>query len=586
MNRVAQLSAYGLFILLWLPGLAAAQTAPAPRHIMPYALSSGVHQGQGSAPVVAFEEVVRAAGAPWVRLSFGEARLGRGSFVTVTSLKDGATQRLDARAMAQWSNTSAYFNGDAVELRLHVAPGDRDVSVAVDAVVVGEDGAGPLSQCGPTDDRVPSTDPAAGRLLNIGCTGWIIENGKIVTAGHCLATSSLANVLEFNVPPSLSSGALQHPGPEDQYTVDTSSRVFSNGGIGNDWGVFTVFDNTVTGLQPIDAQGAAFTLKQDLGPANIRITGYGVDDGVDNQTEQTHVGPNAGSSGTTMRYQTDTEGGNSGSPVIDDATGMAVGVHTHGGCSTSGGGNNSGTSTFNAAFWDALGVGGGTQDVSITLTPIGAPIVIDAAGGSFQYDIEVTNNGASSADVDIWIEVSGPGGSRTIGPISRTIAAGGTIARTLTQTVPGGLPAGTYTQTGSVGSYPTADASDGFTWEKAAAKAAGAVVVSDWATDFEALGAEAGAPEADLPAAFTLDQNYPNPFNPTTMIAFTLPEAGEVTLRVFNALGREVATLAEGFREAGSHQVRFDATDLSAGIYVYVLQSEGFRQTRRMVLLK
>ena len=64
-------------------------------------------------------------------------------------------------------------------------------------------------------------------------------------------------------------------------------------------------------------------MKQDLGPANIRITGYGVDDGVDNQTEQTHVGPNAGSSGTTMRYQTDTECGNSGGPVIDDATGMA-----------------------------------------------------------------------------------------------------------------------------------------------------------------------------------------------------------------------------------------------------------------------
>ena len=586
MNRVSQLFAYGLFVLLWLPGLAGAQTAPAPRHVMPYALASGVHQGQGSAPVVAFSEVVRAAGAPWVRLSFGEARLGRGSFVTVTSLKDGATQRLDARAMATWQNTSAYFNGDAVEVQLHVAPGDRDVSVAVDAVVVGEDGVGPLSQCGPTDDRVPSTDPAAGRLLNIGCTGWIIENGKIVTAGHCLATSSLANVLEFNVPPSLSNGTIQHPGPEDQYTVDTSSRVFSNGGIGNDWGVFTVFDNTVTGLQPIDAQGAAFTLKQDLGPPNIRITGYGVDDGVDNQTEQTHVGPNAGSSGTTMRYQTDTEGGNSGSPVIDDATGMAVGVHTHGGCSTSGGGNNSGTSTFNAAFWDALGVGGGTQDVSIALTPIGDPIVIDAAGGSFQYDIEVTNNGTSSADVDIWIEIAGTGGSRTIGPISRTIAAGGSISRTLTQTVPGGLAAGTYTQTGSVGSYPTADASDSFTWEKAAAKAAGAVAVSEWADDLEALGAGNDAPEADLPAVFTLDQNYPNPFNPTTMIAFTLPEAGEVTLRVFNALGREVATLAEGFREAGAHQVRFDATDLSAGIYVYVLQSEGFRQTRRMVLLK
>ena len=103
-----------------------------------------------------------------------------------------------------------------------------------------------------------------------------------------------------------------------------------------------------------------------LAPPTIRITGYGVDfnDPTRNQTQQTSNGPNAGSAVTTMRYQVDTEGGSSGSPVIDDATGEAVGVHTNGGCNQAGGGSNSGTSTFNTAFWNAL-----NPTISITVVP-------------------------------------------------------------------------------------------------------------------------------------------------------------------------------------------------------------------------
>jgi hypothetical protein len=119
---------------------------------------------------------------------------------------------------------------------------------------------------------------------------------------------------------------------------------------------------------PKQAQNAYWPLVQDLGPDSIRITGYGVDDGTANQTQQTHIGPNAGSSGTTMRYVTDTEGGNSGSPVIDGLTNSAVGVHTHGGCSVSGG-NNNGTSTFHAAFWAAVDQGAGGCPVELPSNP-------------------------------------------------------------------------------------------------------------------------------------------------------------------------------------------------------------------------
>src|SRR5690606_9610625 len=315
-----------------------------PQHVEPYVAASGTYDGQDgprAAVYTAYTHTVRVPDAPWLRLHFGAADLGAGSYLTVRSLSDGAEQRLDAGALAEWYGTSAYFNGDAVEVALHVAPGDRGVFVRLAEVVVGEHGA-PESQCGPEDNRVASDDPKAGRILSVGCTGWLIHDDKVVSAGHCLQSG--ATTLQFNVPPSLPGGTLQHPGPEDQYSVDAGSRVFVNGGVGNDWGVFRVFDNTQTGLQPSVAQGATFAVRQDLLPPTIRITGYGVDGGTSNQTQQTHTGPNAGSSGTTMAYQVDTTGGNSGSPVSDEATGVAVGVHTHGGCTTAGTGSNKGTS--------------------------------------------------------------------------------------------------------------------------------------------------------------------------------------------------------------------------------------------------
>lgn len=332
-----------------------------PAHFESYSLHSGTHDGIGKSAgsfALVYREVVRIKDVPWMRLFFNGGDLGKHSYLVLTSLKDGAWQRLEAQSLQQWQFTSAYFNGDAVELKLFVNQFDKAVFISMDEVMVGEiiPPAPIESQCGPTDDRIPSNNPAAGRLMNIGCTGWIITNGLLVSAGHCLDGSG-ANVMEFNVPLSLPNGTVQHPGPDDQYAVDVSSKNYTNGGIGNDWGTFEVFDNPNTGLPPIVAQGAAFTVVQNLTPDSIRITGYGVDNGTANQTQQTDVGPNAGSSGTTMRYRTDTEGGNSGSPVIDWSNGTAVGVHTHGGCTVSGG-NNSGTSAFHPDFWAAVNVPG------------------------------------------------------------------------------------------------------------------------------------------------------------------------------------------------------------------------------------
>ncbi len=353
----------GILLFVFLGPLAAelaAQTAELPRHTETIAWTSGSHGGAlGEAketPQLALQDMIQVPGAPWIQLRFSGGHLGQNSFVELTSVADGATQDLDSEQLAQWGNRSAYFNGDAVEIKLFVAAGDQGVSIDVPEVVVGEWGSpADKSICG-VDDRIASTEPRTGRIDPVGCTGWVISSGQQLSAGHCLANGPNNETLSFNVPPSLPDGTVQFPHPRDQYSIKQSSFDYVDGGIGNDWGTFEVFNNGGTNQQPIAAQGS-FSVEQNLDSANIRITGFGVDSGTTSQTNQTDVGPNAGSSSTTMRYRTDTRGGNSGSPVIDEATGVAVGIHTHGGCNT-GGGSNKGTSFFNSALWNAIGAPG------------------------------------------------------------------------------------------------------------------------------------------------------------------------------------------------------------------------------------
>ncbi len=90
----------------------------------------------------------------------------------------------------------------------------------------------------------------------------------------------------------------------------------------------------------------------------------------------------------------------------------------------------------------------------------------------------------------------------------------------------------------------------------------------------------------NTPSKFELMQNYPNPFNPSTTIKYQIPEAGMVTIKVYNILGQEVATLVNGMKNSGSYEVNFNANNLASGIYVYRLQAGDFLQTKKMLLLK
>jgi hypothetical protein len=88
------------------------------------------------------------------------------------------------------------------------------------------------------------------------------------------------------------------------------------------------------------------------------------------------------------------------------------------------------------------------------------------------------------------------------------------------------------------------------------------------------------------PKKFELTQNFPNPFNPNTAIRFSLPEAGNVKLTVFNLLGQEVAILVNGLTESGAHIINFDAAELNSGIYIYRIESGSYNEVRKMTLIK
>jgi V8-like Glu-specific endopeptidase len=336
------------------PAAVAQETQPAPliTEPMPVAIDSGLVSNTGAGEAVVFSQRVFIPGAAALRLEFDEVLLageigeGTGSYLRIRSLLDGAEQRLNARHVLEWRHTSAYFNGDEVTIEIVARPGTGDNRLRMSTVQAEFEPYEPESICGATDDRVLSFDNRAARLLPIGCTGWLIDDcGKcLLTAGHCSTSSGSITAVQFNVPLSNSGGGLNHPPPEDQYAPDTTSRQSNGGGgVGNDYAYFGVFPNSNTGLTPYETYGDTYHITTP--PAHqgqtIRITGYGTTSppvsNTWNQVQKTHTGPFFSFSGTTVSYQVDTTGGNSGSPVIHENSGMAIGIHTHGGCGSNSG---------------------------------------------------------------------------------------------------------------------------------------------------------------------------------------------------------------------------------------------------------
>ncbi len=231
---------------------------------------------------------------------------------------------------------------------------------------------------------------------------------------------------------------------------------------------------------------------------------------------------------------------------------------------------------------------GSEQDVSdaafaitalptLSIEPILPPIIIPASGYGFWYWLEIGNPSPFEGTGQYWSEVVLPSGN-TFGPLSvnlLTIEAFGSYVpdEPLAQWIPGYAPAGTYQYVMHVGIYPNMIvATDSFEFEKLAGSSVASLPESAWKVEdwqnsaWEQASAAVTGTES-LPTAFSVSPAYPNPFNASTSLTVSLPEPAELTVTVYDVLGREVATLAHCQHSAGEHRLTFGASNLASGLY-------------------
>jgi V8-like Glu-specific endopeptidase len=361
------------FILLVVSIGARAEPAPAPFHIITASNAEALIREALTFRNATEPRDVLVPEAAWLQIEFGDFDLGETGILKIEDVDTGELQTFNQQQLEAWGGMSAIFKsthlllsvdtnadaggplfyeikrifvGEPLEDRLYETPSGSEESISVNEV-----------QCGGADNRQASTDLRVGRIMPVGCTGWIVGENTFLTAGHCVRNSM--RILEFNVPDSNTDRTLNPAPVHDQYAIVQNSIVSNKNGVGDDWAVFRVAANTQTGLFPRAAQGAQFTLSNTLNPNQVTVTGYGRDIGVDDQTQQTDSGAFLGATvegrnDVFIEYIVDTEGGNSGSPVIsNDGSGQAIGIHTHGGCNPPNDGNK-GTSFQHERLWKTI----------------------------------------------------------------------------------------------------------------------------------------------------------------------------------------------------------------------------------------
>jgi hypothetical protein len=196
-----------------------------------------------------------------------------------------------------------------------------------------------------------------------------------------------------------------------------------------------------------------------------------------------------------------------------------------------------------------------------------------SGNGTFSYTMSVTNNSVIRQNVTILATITGPGGfSATIFNRTRNIGPGGTFTRTRNYTIRNSA-LGEYVVTLSVTGGGFALGSDSEIYTKTSA--------------LTAIGEEYEEPLDEA----VLQQNYPNPFNPSTTIRYSLVEDGYVSLRVYNILGQEVATLVDGLQHPGQQSVVWDGRNdagepVADGVYLYKLSTGATVNIQKMLLMK
>jgi hypothetical protein len=231
-----------------------------------------------------------------------------------------------------------------------------------------------------------------------------------------------------------------------------------------------------------------------------------------------------------------------------------------------------------------------TATVTVLMSPVSSPIVIPASGGSFSYNVTVTNNTSGTQSTQGWVMQRQPNGvwqGPMLGPVSLAIPGNTSISRLRNQNVPSTAAPGNYLYEGRVGTYPNVIvATSSFNYTKTTV--GGGTIVREWANSGESFDPWLDPQSVIAPLEFALQGAFPNPFNPTTTIRFALPEASRVALTVYDINGRQVWAMnpTSANLGSGSHEITFDGSSLASGVYLYSLSAGSHHATGKMVLLK
>jgi len=111
-------------------------------------------------------------------------------------------------------------------------------------------------------------------------------------------------------------------------------------------------------------------------------------------------------------------------------------------------------------------------------------------------------------------------------------------------------------------------------------------ILSGFLTNYSLIITGIEDEQSIIPAVYKLNQNYPNPFNPSTIINYQIPEEGFVTLKIYDILGKDVKTLVNEQKAVGSYNIKFDASDLASGFYIFQIRINSYISSKKMLLIK
>ncbi len=222
--------------------------------------------------------------------------------------------------------------------------------------------------------------------------------------------------------------------------------------------------------------------------------------------------------------------------------------------------------------------GGGQVCGDVDMIPDDDPIYVPP-GGSFGLTGFISNPNPDPILTDVWVGVVHQGNFFELWNFSNiSLNPGQSVNSHLNQSVPNYAPSGTYDYVAYCGDKPVSCDTASFQFTVTGARIPNGA--DDWT-----LEGDWGSDNV-IPSEYAFSGSYPNPFNAETNITFELPQAGEVTLEIYNLMGQKLTTLVDEYKEAGKHTVTWDAADYSSGVYFYKLHAGDFISTKKMSLLK